>query len=277
VKGSFLAEKSVICVVHEDREATLTCERCGNFICDGCVKMILARKVCLGCTNVNGVDYLESYRLSVWGKRDEYVWFIGGLGSFGTILLLGVLFISVSSGPGGLTTPFLLTAIPMAISLGISVAYLCLQRWARIGLFLGPVLNIWIPFFAAGSSDPEVLGAVIVMFLFPFLFYLAALTSARNKLAFKIEVSEAKLEQLYKTYGDNQIARYSLPIGVFGLFLCVPLVMSLLFSVVGLKRVDPKAWPPVGGRGIGIAGLVVSILGILFWSGIFLLSVMGIL
>ena len=54
-------------------------------------------------------------------------------------------------------------------------------------------------------------------------------------------------------------------LGLVGLFFCPGIVspLGLLFSALGMKETGAAAMPPKGGRGLAIAGLVTSLIGVL--------------
>lgn len=267
---------SAICVNHEDRQATKNCERCGDFICDDCERSVLKKQVCVSCTEINGVRFLDAYKDSVWGKRDGFVWLFGAFGSlinFSQIFIFGAAWLTM---PSGKEAPIYatLTAISTIVFV-INVSYFLLKPWSRAALFVGPLLwTVAETVMMDGDLNSYNLGRSTGSMILPLLFIAGAFSSARNKLAFKIDITERQLEKLYKTYVDNQTARYSLLLGVLSLLIPPLAILSLIMAIVGLRRVDPNAWPPIGGRGNAIAGLVFSCLSLLFYASIFAYSVM---
>ena len=266
---------SAICVNHEDRQATKNCERCGDFICDECERTVLNKQVCVSCTEINGVRFLDAYKDSVWGKRDGFVWLFGGFGTLMAFAQLMIFGVSALSGNMGNATPvFLAFAAVSAIMLVVNSSYLLLRPWARAALFVGPLLWVAVEnVMLEGGLDSFNLGRSIASMFLLFLFILAAFTSSRNKLAFKIDITEKQLEKLYKTYVDNQIARYSVLVSVLAFLIPPVLLFSFPMAIIGLRRVNPDAWPPIGGRGNAIAGLILSCLCLVFYGGFFLLAV----
>lgn len=53
-------------------------------------------------------------------------------------------------------------------------------------------------------------------------------------------------------------------VGLAGLFLCGGLVspIGIIFSALGLRETGPDASPPAAGRGLAVAGLVTSLIGL---------------
>ena len=100
------------------------------------------------------------------------------------------------------------------------------------------------------------------------LLCLAAWFSARNKLAFKIEVSDLEIQRLYDQYVSNPSAMRALAYGV--LSLIVPLIapLSLGFGIYAMSKEQRSAWPPVGGRRAALIGIVVSGFSLVVWIGI---------
>lgn len=76
------------------------------------------------------------------------------------------------------------------------------------------------------------------------------------------------LEREWRRQYDNPLARSALSLGIGSFFVPFFAPIALVTSVIALLRVNPKAQPPIGGRGRAIAGLVLGLLGGLFWFGI---------
>jgi hypothetical protein len=269
-------DKKLLCAKHPEKNATLSCERCGDFICDGCVKIVGKRKVCEDCTQIDGINYLDNYKRSIWGKRDGFVWLFGGLGTvFSAGYTVLFLFLAITAFASGASNPeqgfyLLIPSIVFGLIFVIDLSYLLLKKWARFGLLFLPVLQV-LPSLIVTSmegGDAENMGRTCGASIIPFVFVVSAFASSRNRLAFKIDVSEAKLERLYQIYIDNGAARYGQLLSVVGFLLPPFLLVALVLSIVGLRRVDSEAWPPVGGKSKAIRGLLISILGILGWIGI---------
>ena len=251
------------------------CTRCGDQLVDGPAKVILDRPFCAACLEVEGVDFLDEYRRQFWGKRDGYIWLLGGLGLVhASIFLLGVIGLAASQGDlAGLMV--LLAFAPVLLArCAFSIATLALWKPIRFAwLFFPPVATAW-SLLVLGSTvglDPRQTPQIIVGAVIGFVFVLAAWRSDRNKLAYKIDVPEEKLYKLYQTYVDNSWARSGIALGVISLipFFGVLGLIGLPVSIVGLRKVDEDAWPPVGLRKRAIWGIVLSCIGMLISAALF--------
>lgn len=99
-----------------------------------------------------------------------------------------------------------------------------------------------------------------------------AVFTTRNKLFFKIEPTERELASAWDAMFNNRPARLSrglglialLPLLASGLFSALSILSLLVgitatvLSVIGLRRVDPKADPPVGKRQEALIGMTTG-------------------
>jgi hypothetical protein len=161
-------------------------------------------------------------------------------------------------------------AVVVASVTALLICYLLLLPWSRKALFaavpLGAIsATLGLPAYS-GSQVSYYLGAALGRSIFLLLFLLLAYRSARNKLAFKIEVPDAELAKYYDTYLANPAARRALAYGVASLIMPLLIPFALAFGVRGLKRAQPDAWPPAGKRSAAIRGLVFTGLSVVIWS-----------
>lgn len=271
--------KTDTCYKHEDRAAESDCERCGKRICVDCEELVLKKTVCLDCTEIDGVHYLLAFRLGLWGKRDAWVWFFGGFGSLVAFSLLIVFGLAAIFGPPiGIATNadrVVLTVFAFfaAVTLAINLNFFFLKAWARNALFVGPVLwAVALLMLQSGVLSPNLIGQVTGRAFMPLAIVTVAYTSARNKLAFKISISQGQLESLYKAHYENRTAPLASLFGIFSLFFPPFAVLSIPMAIVGLSRADPNSWPPIEGRSLALRGLVLSCLSLLFWGAIIVVS-----
>jgi hypothetical protein len=258
------------CAVHPDRAAIGVCSRCGDYHCGDCHKLVGARPLCASCRALPGVDYLEDTRLRYWGKRDGYVWYFGLFAPLGTMVSLPQ---HASSGD----------YVSVASSLawfGLSIAYLALEPWSRRAILLGTIalglVGLANTAFGTGrqltgeqlsvfGGKPGALAFGAAASLVAVLIVTAAYQSPRNKLAFKLPVTDAELAKVYDLHGSNPLARrafwYGLLLSAFPLLSAITLGMG----IVALRRADPEAWPPRGGRKPAIAAIVISSLALCGW------------
>jgi hypothetical protein len=252
------------CTAHPQEPISGTCDRCGNFVCRlDSERDPSGRTICADCRTVHGTaDWLEKFRLELWGKRDAYAWLFGALGLIYTAVAIGISLSALSSGASGA-----FVVVGMFFVLGaVQAAYFFRQRWARIAIIVIPVLvcfaNIGIMAAVPGARPNG-------MPLFGVILPLAAYFDTRNKLFFKIEVPETKLLKLWDTLRNNQLARTGFACGLLGLLIPGLGVIGLICSIVGLRRVNPDAVPPIGKKGYAIAGIILSGMGILLWAALF--------
>jgi tetrahydromethanopterin S-methyltransferase subunit C len=89
----------------------------------------------------------------------------------------------------------------------------------------------------------------------------------RNRLAFRIEVSDGELARLHKRL-SNATAIRSLVYGALSLGVPFLGLFSLSLGLVAWRRADRNAWPPIGGRGVALAGVAVSCTGLVMWTAL---------
>ncbi|MDF1660468.1 MAG: hypothetical protein P1V97_01765 [Planctomycetota bacterium] len=267
----------VLCKKHVDRETTTSCERCGDFICNECVQDLFNRQVCLNCHKNYGGKLLSDFQASLWGKRDGYVWMIGGIGSlmfFSQIVLWSVLAFQVifdGNGLSGELWEMFILVLFSGLALGITGAYFLLKNWARKALFLFPLTGFVLA-LASFSDTPNAIGLSFVFVLLPLVFVISAYTNPQNKLAFRIEVSTEELETLFETTKSNSAAHNAFALSLLAFFLPPLLFLSLYLALRGRKNCDPEAWPPVGGMKPAQNALILTTLGFLLWTVILIFS-----
>ncbi len=260
--GSERDEEGAACAVHPEEAAAAICDRCGAFVCKACLAFLEGKPFCETCRSRSDVDYTLGLKEKFWGKRDGYVWFFGIFGSLGNLanLILGGMIVLEQPLVGGLTI------LSAGFSVTVFVAYLLLKPWSRVGLFGVLAANFMVS--AIGAPEGEAmgpgfgLGMALGQGIFPLIFFLSAYKSARNQLAFRMEVPREKLVKMYRTYFDNQLARAGFILSVFSLLVPGLALLSGVLCVVGLRRVDPESTPPIGRKKTAIAGIVFSILGL---------------
>lgn len=274
IAGSMVATQSARCAVHPDRPAVGVCGRCGDYHCGDCQKTVAARSLCASCRALPGVDYLEDTRRRFWGKRDGFVWYFGLFGPLGTLISL----------PQHAARSDYLSVATSLVWLGLSVAYLTLAPWSRRALLFGTValtlLSVVQTALGLGVELTEeqlqlfggrsgVLAFGAASSVVAVLIVLAAQYSARNKLAFKLPVSDAELAKVYDVHLSNPLARrafwYALLLSAIPLASAVTLVMG----IIALRRSAPEAWPPRGGRTPAITAIAISSLALVGWLALF--------
>jgi hypothetical protein len=65
---------------------------------------------------------------------------------------------------------------------------------------------------------------------------------------------------------------WGLNAAIVGLLIPGVSLIGLACCLMGLSRVDPKATPPIGRRGMAIAGTILSVIGIAGWTTLIAVS-----
>lgn len=245
------------CTAH-GAPAVATCERCGVFLCEADRRTLDAHVYCERCVVLPEVDYLERYRLEFWGKRrDGWSWLflIGGL--INTAMVVSMITRSIIQDHKfqEFDAIFVAVLVPFAIA---QLGWFFKQRWARVLL---PVL-----FLAVVVLMGSVAGlASLPGFLIPALVIFSAFNAVRSRLFFEIEVPRETLKKDWSLYHDNPIARAGMTLSLSGLLIPGFAVAGLVCGLIGLRRVDPQAMPPVGNKRAAQIGVAFGVLGTLGW------------
>lgn len=253
-----------MCPRHPDVAAVASCRRCGAFVCAQDSVQVEASVFCPECAARPDVDYLEAFRLKFWGKRDSWAWFFGIGGAFNLLTGLALVVGALLNNQ--------LAAVPVGVvvvALGVSGVLfwfgLPLARW----LLLGGVALL-------GVAQAVTLGpAGMLSIVIPLLVVGSAIFNTRNKLFFKRDVTRAELKKSWDILHNNTIARSSTTLGIGGLLIGFFAPLAIITGVIGLRRVDPTAHPPIGNKGYAIAGIVLGAIGTLLWGGITLAIILG--
>jgi hypothetical protein len=244
------------CQFHPDAPVLGTCARCGTFFCAQDRASVEGRDYCAACAKRPDVDYLEAFRLKYWGKRDLWAWFVGVGGFLNlTLGLLGFVF-----GEGDASVRVLQATLVVMGSVGI--AFWAGFPKARLAVLLLPVVLI------AAESFVVPVPFALVHGILPLLFAIGIFRDTRNRLFFKVEVPREALQKAWHLYANNTVARSGILLSSAGLFIPVFAPFGLVCSLIGLKRVDPHAHPPVGRKGQAIAGIVLGAVALLGWGSV---------
>lgn len=244
------------CATHPDELAGAACQRCGTFICAACTTPVLGALYCRECAARPEVNYLETLRLRLWGKRDSSAWFVALCG------LMSLLGARAAYVEGDLPTA--LSLLAAAIVGGCFFAGL---RWARYALWLVPALFV-IP------AVPGLGALAAVVALFPALFVLQIFLDARSKLFFRVDVPERALRRLWDLHLNNPLARQAVALGVFGYFMPLLAPAAIICGFIALRRVDPQARPPIGRRASSVFAIVLGV-GATAWWGTLLVNLLA--
>lgn len=245
------------CPRHPDSASVGTCQRCGTFVCEDDVKRLVNGVFCEDCAVRPEIAYLDAIKQRHWGKRDVWAWLFGlsGVGS-----VVGAIATATTSTAEDRSP--LLWALVLGVYAIVGIAFWLRIRAARVALvLLFAVFAGWMTI----SAGPMALIGLLV----PGLFLISALTNVRTRLFFEIEVSAATLEREWRREYDNPLARSAVSWGLGSFFIPLFAPVAIITSILALLRVNPSAQPPIGGRGRAIAGLVLGLLGGLFWFGLY--------
>ena len=242
------ATQEARCFVHPEEPALGTCTRCGTFYCARDHRTVGDKDYCASCAARPEVDYLEAFRLKHWGKRDGWAW----LAAIGALINLLFGFQLLASGPENL-----LFAIIALASAAVGVCFWAGLQFARLALCFVPIVSMIVGGVTQGA--PAVASGVL-----PFLITLVIYNDTRNKLFFRVEVPPQALQKAWNLYSNNPVARAGFVLSILGLLLPLLSPVALVCSIIGLRRVNPAAHPPIGRKGQAIAGIVLGSLGILW-------------
>lgn len=231
------------CAVHPELPASGACGRCGAFFCAGDRMELESGVYCAVCGARPDVDYLEAFRARLWGKRDAWcylavLWFLVHLGT------------AMALAASGEVSLFVLLALAGA---GISAAYFVQLPWARLAIVAYQVAMAALTFAANPSMAMRgMIGVAVTASL---------LRNTRNRLAFRQEVTRPELEKAWNLYANNTVARTGFMLSFLGLFFPVVGLIAAVCCGIGFSRVDPHAHPPIGRKGMAIAGLALGVVG----------------
>ncbi len=235
------------CAVHPDKDAGATCQRCGNFLCGACRHWVMAAVYCPTCAARPEINYLETFRLQFWGRRDAWTYLVGLV----TLVLLGAALKVLVEGS-------LPVGLAMLCAAGVGGAFFLGQRWARVGLMLVPVATGLLTMPQAGA-------AVLAVCFVPFCAALQIYLDPRNRLFFRIDIPKSALRKLWDLHANNPLARHALTLGISSVFMPVLAPLALLFGFLGLRRVDPHARPPIGRKGQALTGIALGVGSVVLW------------
>lgn len=202
---------------------------------------------CTDCAARPEVNYLEVFRQGLWGKRDANAWVVG-------VVSLGL----VAGGAWVASMREWFLAALMLGASGVGACFFLGQRWARTGLVATPVVAGLV---GMSSQGP---GALVLGFLM-FVSALQTFLDARNRLFFRVEVSEKDLRRLWDLRVNNPLARNALSLGLTAFIIPVFAPFAVLVGALALRKVDPHARPPIGRKAHAIAAIVLGLGAGVFW------------
>jgi hypothetical protein len=245
--------EGAMCQAHPNEPAEGACTRCGTFYCSADHRVVLGKPYCDTCAVHPEVDYLEGFRLKLWGKRDAWTWVIG----FGAVvnLILGVSLLVLNP------EEMLVQALFSLWAGGVGACFWLGMPWARGAFLFVPVGSVILGVMTTGP-------AAIAQGVVPMAIVVSIFNDTRNKLFFKQHVSMEALQKAWHLYMNNRVARAGFLLGILGVLVPGVGVIAIICSIIGLRRVDPNSHPPVGRKGQAIAGIVLGGLTVLGWGGV---------
>jgi hypothetical protein len=238
------------CATHPQEAASGTCSRCGTFVCAGCVREISGKPWCAACAARPEINYLERFRLKLWGRRDGSAWVAGAV----SLALAATTVVALR----GRRTPWLIVLATGACS-AASLAFFLRGKGSRealIGTSLSCAVACWVSGLE-GMAFISLIGfcaSVLISF------------DTRNRLFFQQPVSPERLQRLWHVRENNPRARDAMYLGIASAFFPLFAPLAILVGVVALRRVDPNAVPPIGRKGQAIAGVVLGTVMLGLWS-----------
>ena len=242
------------CAVHPENPAVGSCSRCGGFCCALDSSQLFGKLFCATCAARPEVNYLEAIRLKYWGKRDSWRWFYGTAAAS----------YLASAGYQIFVLRDLLGTALASAGVIICVFYFLGKAWARYA-----IVALQVGFITVGMLLERYEWAIIGASAF--IVSLAPLNDTRNNLAFQRRVSERKMHKYWDLHANNAAARRGAVLGVASLLLPVLMPLALMFSIIGLRQVDPNATPPIGKKAHAIFGITLCIATTAAWGTFFVL------
>ena len=231
-----------------------TCSRCGSFLELSTYQLILGRAYCPTCAARADVNYPRVYRDAHWGKRSGWAWFMGAV----SLLAFFTGAVTLTKSPG------------IAVGLLLSgVGYLLFwtgHRTGRAALVAVTVVGTVLNLTQGQLPNP-----------FAIVFCVLALINPRTKLFYKLEVPERELATAWLAQHDNLPAQWSAGLGLVSIVTIVTFqaswkfafgtiglgLFSMVLGVIGVRRVNLEAVPPVGRRLGALLGGLAGFLGAL--------------
>lgn len=259
-------------VVESDPPPDL-CARCGDRLDEGRVA-VLDRWICATCAEEPKGDYIRTWRKEL-EEHGNVVQKLLGPVSVGFALLglaitstLIVEALSMKRVPIAATRSIMVKAFPPLIA-WLTVAVLIWRRQAYARFAAIPILPaafLW-PLLIERPPNTAALVIALVIMAVPS----AALFSPSYRLALGLEVSDEELDANVQRAKFNPEASAAFALGVASLIpWCGALAIAgIPAAIVGMRKVDETAWPPIRlGRSARI-GLALNILGLLETAGLF--------
>jgi hypothetical protein len=215
------------------------------------VQQVFGKPWCPMCAARPEVHYLERFRLKLWGRRDGSAWaaLVVGL-SFGLAAFHGL----------WERTPAL-PVVAFAACAAVGLCFFLGLRWSREA-FIGVPLLFVVLCRVGGFGG------------LAFFFFVVAVSGSivyfdtRNQLFFRRPVSPQRLERLWHLLENNPMARRGLSLAAGSIVLPVLAPLAVIFGVVGLRRVDPDAVPPIGRKREAVGAIVLGVGVMVVWSAV---------
>lgn len=243
------------CPEHPDAVAIASCQRCGRFVCGADAQVLLQGTFCTACAMRPEVSFLDAFKRAHFGVRDGWAWTFGMSGVAALLAAALVLKIALSDDRAGL---FAFAAL-LGASGALGVAFFFGVPMARWGLAL--LVGVCALLLLA-TEGPWALPLVVP----PGLIVTSALVSVPNRLFFRLDVPVQTLERAWRRRYDNPGAQQAVSWALLGVLVPLFLPIALVSAALALRRVDPRAQPPVGGKTPALFALVLSCVALLSWA-----------
>jgi len=236
------------CATHPEHAASGTCARCGGFFCAACRQLVLYKVYCASCAQRPDINYLELFRRKLWGKRDSSAWTMGTWGVMLAVFTMAML-----------VRRQYMSALALGACAGLCVAFFLRMPWARVAL-ISTSLSLCV--VSVLLKERPAVGPLALTFIFSLIAY----RNTRSQLFFRLEVPIPRLQRLWHLRENNPIARNALSFAAGGLIIPLFAPVAITLGVIGLRRVNPQAMPPVGRRADAIAAIGLGVLAIAGWT-----------
>jgi hypothetical protein len=211
-------------------------------------------------SNPSPASHLVEARARTWGKRDAWVWLLAGPG----------VVVSLLNAIDAIERGGTLAGLGYAIIVGVLASYLLLLPFSRKALLMvGPLWSA-VGVIASRDQPPSPVQTVLAwLAIAGGLAWTAcavvAYRSTRNKLAFKLEVSDRELAEYYDRY-VRDAGLQTLGYGIASVLIPALVPVALIFGFRALRRVEPSVLPSVRRRRCAIAGLICVALSVMMWG-----------
>lgn len=257
--------EGLTCEQHPGVAVVGACARCGVFICDVDKTLVGARFYCPTCAARPEVNWLDQLRAKWLGARDGWCWVFLAMAVLEVSAFVAFSWDLVNELSTGRVDPRVglpqrLPALALlGVEAGLHALFLLGRRWIRWAIGVVPLAG------GALAIAQDQLGVAVYWFLM-FLFAVTAWSDTRDKLFFRLPVSDHELGRYHDKNVDNPMAQWGSRLTAVGLIVPFAGLVGLVLGAIGLSRVDPTATPPVGKRWLAVFAVAVGFLETLLYG-----------